>query len=531
MIYKKKKLLFGLAVLLLMGVVLWFTGCGGPEGDPGYRGYILLATTTSTYDSGLLDALIPVFTAETGIEVRVLSRGTGQALELGQRGDADVLLVHDRASELKLVAEGFFTDRYDVMYNDFVVVGPLEDPAGIAGMQSAVEALAAIAEGGYSFISRGDDSGTHRLEIRLWGQAGVTPEGAWYFAVGQGMGDTLRVANEKKAYTIVDRATYLSLKDKLDLKIVIQGDPLLFNQYGVMAVNPEKHPHVQYRQALQFIEFITSVKGRELTDAFKIGGETLFFPGLGVTELQFPGSGNNFETTATPSLLEGIMDAFKLIFTLDPYLMKIVLLSLRVSGAAIFISMALGVPLGAFLGLQRERKTRFVSKLLYTLMGLPPVVAGLFIYLLLSRGGPLGVLGLLYTPTAMIIAQVTLALPIVTGLTMVGIKSGGRAVEETARTMGAGPLLRFWTVIRESRPAIFGAIVSGFGRVVAEVGAVMIVGGNIEGHTRVMTTAIVLESGKGNFELAIGLGLVLLSLSFLINSLLYRFQGGGSRHE
>lgn len=230
-------------------------------------------------------------------------------------------------------------------------------------------------------------------------------------------------------------------------------------------------------------------------------------------------------------LLEGIIDAFNLILTLDPDLMKIVSLSFQVSGTAILISTALGVPLGASLGLKGERKTRLVSKLLYTLMGLPPVVAGLLIYLLLSRSGPFGVLGLLYTPTAMIIAQVTLALPIITGLTMVGIRSGGKAVEETARTMGADPLLRFWTVIRESRLAIFGAVVSGFGRVIAEVGAVMIVGGNIEGHTRVMTTAIVLESGKGNFELAIGLGLVLLILSFLINSLLYRFQGGGSRHE
>ena len=229
-------------------------------------------------------------------------------------------------------------------------------------------------------------------------------------------------------------------------------------------------------------------------------------------------------------LADGIIEAFKLIIQLDPYLMKIVCLSLRVSGAAIMISTLLGVPLGSFLGLKPERKTRFASKILYTLMGLPPVVAGLVIYLLLSRLGPLGVLGLLYTPTAMIIAQVALAFPIVAGLTLVGIRGRGKEVEETARTLGAGPLLTAWTVIRESRLAIFGAVVTGFGRVVAEVGAVMIVGGNIEGHTRVMTTAIVLEISKGNFELAIGLGLILLTIAFVINSLLYRFQKGGEDH-
>ncbi len=231
-----------------------------------------------------------------------------------------------------------------------------------------------------------------------------------------------------------------------------------------------------------------------------------------------------------PRLLEGILEAFSLIIRLDPELMKIVLLSLRVSGAAIIISTLLGVPLGTWLGLKPEKKTAFVNKVIYTLMGLPPVVAGLLIYMLLSRMGPLGVLGLLYSPTAMIIAQVTLALPIVTGLTMVGVRSRGKEVEETARSLGAGPLLTAWTVVRESRIALLGAVVTGFGRVIAEVGAVMMVGGNIEGHTRVMTTAIVLETRKGNFEYAIGLGLILLLLSFLINTFLYRVQRGGEAH-
>ncbi|MDO9534413.1 MAG: ABC transporter permease [Bacillota bacterium] len=227
------------------------------------------------------------------------------------------------------------------------------------------------------------------------------------------------------------------------------------------------------------------------------------------------------------SLLKGIAEAFSLILTLDPYLTQIVLLSLQVSGLAVFFAALAGVPLGTYLGLKPQERTRFAGKLLYTLMGMPPVVAGLLFYLLFSRMGPFGVLGLLYTPTAMILAQFVLAVPIIAALTMIGIRSRGKDVQETARTLGAGRLLTAWTVVRESRFAISGAIVTGLGRVIAEVGAVMIVGGNIEGHTRVMTTAIVLETGKGNFELAVGLGLVLLIISFVINSLLYSFQGGG----
>ncbi len=272
-------------ILCLLIPVLMFSCCrlvAGCAGDQGDGGSILLVTTTSTYDSGLLGALIPVFTNETGIEVRVLSRGTGQALELGRSGDADVLLVHDRAAELKLVAEGFFTDRYDVMYNDFVVVGPAADPAGLSGIKGIEEALQAIAAGGFSFISRGDDSGTNRLERRLWEQAGISPAGGWYIAVGQGMGDTLRVADEKEAYTITDRGTFVSLKKNLDLVVLLEGEKVLVNQYGIMAVSPEKHPHVQYELALQFIEFLISEKGRELIAGFKIEGETLFFPGMGL---------------------------------------------------------------------------------------------------------------------------------------------------------------------------------------------------------------------------------------------------------
>ncbi len=226
-------------------------------------------------------------------------------------------------------------------------------------------------------------------------------------------------------------------------------------------------------------------------------------------------------------LVEGILEAFRLIISLDKELLHIVFLSLRISGLSIIIGTLLGVPLGALLGLKSENNTRLASKLIFTLMGTPPVVAGLLIYMLLSRMGPFGALGLIYTPTAMVIAQVTLSTPIIAGLTMVGVRSRGKEVVETARSLGAGANLITWTVIKESRIAILGAIITGFGRIIAEVGAVMIVGGNIAGQTRVMTTAIVLETRRGNFELAIGLGLILLTLSFFINSFLYNFQKGG----
>lgn len=229
-------------------------------------------------------------------------------------------------------------------------------------------------------------------------------------------------------------------------------------------------------------------------------------------------------------LYEGLLEAIRLIISLDPDLITIIFLSLRISISAIIISTLIGVPLGALLGLKSEKKTRMLNKLIFTFMGMPPVVAGLIIFLILSRQGPLGVLSLLYTPTAMIIAQVFLASPIVIGLTTVGIRARGGEVEETARSLGAGAWLAAWTVIKESRFAILGAIITGFSRVVAEVGAVMIVGGNIEKHTRVMTTAIVLETRKGNFEQAIGLGLVLLTISFVVNSILYTIQRGGKNN-
>ena len=274
-----------LLVLLIATTLLFFVGCAqetAPDDDL-IDDFIILATTTSTYDSGLLDFLNPKFKEKTGLEVQVVSQGTGAALETGKRGDADVLLVHDGASELQLVEEGFFVDRYDVMYNDFIIVGPADDPAGVMGVERVYDAFNLIADGGHTFISRGDDSGTHRMELRLWESAAIDPAGQdWYLSIGQGMGDTLIMANEQLGYSMTDRGTYVAMKDKLELEMVLQGDPVLFNQYGVMAVNPDEHSHVKYEYALMYIDFLMSDEGQELINSYQVNGETLFFPGYGL---------------------------------------------------------------------------------------------------------------------------------------------------------------------------------------------------------------------------------------------------------
>ena len=241
--------------------------------------FITLASTTSTEQSGLLGHLIPLFRQQTGINVRVVAVGTGQALEIGMRGDADALLVYDRAGEARFVAEGHGRDRRDVMFNDFVVVGPKDDPAGIRGLRQASEAFKRIAQAKAAFASRGDDSGTHRMELRLWKLAGVEkPTGEWYREVGQGMGPTLNLAAGLNGYTLTDRATWASFKNRQDLEILAEGDPALFNPYGSILVNPAKGAHIKAADARTWHEWLTSEAGRKAIASYRIGGEQLFFP-------------------------------------------------------------------------------------------------------------------------------------------------------------------------------------------------------------------------------------------------------------
>ena len=236
-----------------------------------------MSTTTSTENSGLLSALLPPFEKEHGCKVDVVAVGTGKALKLGEAGDVDVVFVHARALEDKFVANGFGVNRRDVMYNDFVLLGPLDDPAGVRKTQSAPDALRVIAANENSFISRGDESGTHQKEKEIWSSAGIVPRGAWYVEAGQGMGEVVMMATQKRGYTLSDRGTYIAFRKKTDLVVLREGDRNLWNPYGIIAVNPKKHAHVKYDLAMKLIDFVTGPEGRSLIAGFKVDGEPLFF--------------------------------------------------------------------------------------------------------------------------------------------------------------------------------------------------------------------------------------------------------------
>jgi tungstate transport system substrate-binding protein len=247
---------------------------------------IVVASTTSTQDSGLFGHILPLFKAKTGIDVKVVAQGTGQALDTGRRGDADVVFVHAKAQEEKFVAEGFGVKRFDVMYNDFVVIGPKSDPARIKGGKDVLAAFKAIAKAGSPFVSRGDRSGTHIAELALWKAAGLDPAGtkpAWYREIGQGMGAALNTAAGMGAYVLSDRGTWISFKNKSELQIVVEGDKRLFNQYGIILVNPAKHPNVKKDLGQQFIDWILSSDGQNAIKSYTLNGQQLFFPNAAPT--------------------------------------------------------------------------------------------------------------------------------------------------------------------------------------------------------------------------------------------------------
>jgi len=246
--------------------------------------FITVSSTTSTEQSGLLKHLLPLFTAKTGIQVRVVAVGTGQALDIGRRGDADVVFVHAKPLEEKFLAEGHGVQRFDVMYNDFVLIGPKSDPAKVAGTKDIVAALQKIKAAQLPFVSRGDKSGTHFAELTLWKTAGIdiaADKGAWYRDTGQGMGPALNSAAGMNAYILSDRGTWLSFKNRADLVIVVEGDQRLFNQYGVMLVNPAKHPNVKKEMGQAFVDWVISAEGQKAIAEYKINGEQLFFPNAG----------------------------------------------------------------------------------------------------------------------------------------------------------------------------------------------------------------------------------------------------------
>jgi len=269
----KKNIMFKIFILFTTTMIMIGTASAAQVN-------LKLATTTSTENSGLLAVLLPPFEEKYNIKVDVVAVGTGAAIQLGKNGDVDVILVHAREAEDQFVDEGYGVNRRDVMHNDFIILGPFEDPAGISGEENAVSALVKIAnlEGASYFISRGDDSGTHKKELSLWQSADISPEGEWYLEIGQGMGAALQVADERQGYVISDRGTYIAYKDKIDLVILSEGDPLLFNPYGIIAVNPAIHSHVKYMEAMQLIAWMTSIEGQKIIAEYIMDGEVLFFP-------------------------------------------------------------------------------------------------------------------------------------------------------------------------------------------------------------------------------------------------------------
>lgn len=261
---------------LLVSAVVLLAGRSAFAAD-----YIIIQSTTSTRNSGLLETILPQFTQETGFQARVVSVGTGQALRNARNGDGDVLLVHAKEAEQEFVAEGWGVARYDVMYNDFIIAGPKTDPAKISGRTQAAQALEQIAKSQSLFVSRGDDSGTHKAELRLWQATNVdltAASGSWYRETGSGMGATLNMATSVGAYVMTDRATWISFANRGDLRVLVEGDPKMFNQYGVIAVNPARHPRVNAAGAEAFVNWITSPQGQSAIGAYNLNGQPLFYP-------------------------------------------------------------------------------------------------------------------------------------------------------------------------------------------------------------------------------------------------------------
>jgi len=267
----KKNIIFQVILILSISLLLMGTVFAEPI-------HLKMATTSSTENSGLLAKLLPPFEEKYNIKVDVIAVGTGAAMKLGENGDADVLFVHAREAEIRFILEGYGVNRRDVMYNDFIILGPSDDPAKIKEEQSAASALTKIANQKAFFVSRGDNSGTDQKEKGLWKIANIVPEGEWYMEAGQGMGATLQIADEKQAYVLCDRATFIAYKNKIGLVILSEGDPLLFNPYGVIAVNPDRYPHVKYMEAMQLIAWVTSVEGQKIIREYEIDGEILFHP-------------------------------------------------------------------------------------------------------------------------------------------------------------------------------------------------------------------------------------------------------------
>ncbi len=550
---------------------------------PGHSGaapkVLRLATTTSTENSGLLAEILPLFEARTGYKVQVIPRGTGAALALGRKGDADVVLVHAKAHEERFIREGWGLFRLEPMYNDFVILGPKDDPAGIRAAKDLGDCMARLAHA--AFVSRGDGSGTHIREQSLWRAAGVEHDPDGYLESGQGMGATLVLADEKQAYTLSDRGTYIAFADRIGLVVLFQGARELRNPYGIIPVNPARNPSVDVEGAKALAHWFCSEEAQGAIGSFRLEGEELFHPtgcpslarhdapahatagarpaspqpGLvrrpaepspadhapeaapGPSSTPHGDRGLHYERGGDSGVAfekyredragardgRGVLArALELVVTGDTVLYRSLYISLTASAAATLLACLLGIPLGLWLAGSRFGGERLVHGVLNAAMGLPTVVIGLALFLLLSNRGPLGMLDLLMTRKAIALGEAVLVLPIVVALTISTVKAMDRRVGRTALGLGASRWQAAVAILREGRRSFLAVIAAAWGRAVGEVGIALILGGNIyhrelEYTTRTLTTAIATYSGMGLFSLALANGLVLFTVAVLLN--------------
>lgn len=481
-----------------------------------------LAITTTTENSGLIHVLNPVFEQEHNVKINTITVGSGQALRLGEQGDVDVLLTHAPEDEKQFVKSGYGLERHPVMHNDFILIGPADDPANTQDAKSIFEAFNNIYQTENQFISRSDDSGTYKKELVLWQDHDLDSESGWYVRAGVGMGAVLLLANDQQAYTLTDRGTYLAFKDKVNLAIQYQGDSVLHNPYHVIAVNPERYPHTNSILAQKYISFLMGEKAKKIIDDFRVASKQLFF-----TENKNTVSSTEKQNTTQEQksfFLDAAVSSLNLILTFDKTLFYVVWTSLYVSLIAVLIATFISLPLGVLVALNNFKGKNFLMTCLNTLMALPTVVVGLLLYGILNRQGLLGDLALLYTPVAIIIGQCVLIIPVIWNLSIAAVNSADPRLAMTCSSLGASHLQRSFIYMSEVRFALIAAVVAGFGRAIGEVGIAMMLGGNIDGYTRTMTTAIALETSKGDFEFALALGFMLLFVAFIVNTVLQQFQ-------
>lgn len=482
-----------------------------------------LAITTTTENSGLIHVLNPVFEQEHNVKINTITVGSGQALRLGEQGDVDVLLTHAPEDEKQFVKSGYGLERHPVMHNDFILVGPANDPANTQNAQSIFEAFNNIYLTENQFISRSDDSGTYKKELELWRDNDLSSDPGWYVRAGVGMGAVLLLANEQQAYTLTDRGTYLAFKDKLNLAIQYQGDSILYNPYHVIVVNPERHPHINDALAQKYVSFLTSEKAQKIINDYKLSGEQLFFSET-ETDKTVTTTQTESENGDRSFFLDATISSLNLILGFDKSLFYVVWTSLFVSLIAVLIATLIGIPLGIVVALNNFKGKSLLMTCLNTLMALPTVVVGLLLYGVLNRQGILGDMGLLYTTIAIIIGQCVLIVPVIWNLSISAINGADPRLAVTCSALGASYVQRCFIYMSEVRFALIAAVVTGFGRAIGEVGIAMMLGGNIDGYTRTMTTAIALETSKGDFEFALALGFMLLLVAFIINIVLQQFQ-------